>query len=405
MNISRSEGRALGFMPAERWQILALVVVLQSVSVGITSYCFTFWITPWMEEFSLSRREVISAMTFHLYAMGLWAVLLGRFMDIFPAKYLVACGVGAFGLGMCLISAAPGMLMIILVYIFVLPVSTNLAGALGAVTLIARNFDERRGLALGIATLGTSLGGILFPNVVAYLLEGFGWRQTFLILGMGAAIVLLPLTLLILRNEQGHADAGNTQATSKEGGWISLISQRNFWVLCIVYLMAWMTFSALQNNIGPYAEDLGVDPTRAAFIVSVFSLSMVFGKLITGALADLADNRLLFSAASILVALAAILLAMFPNYESALIAFAILGFGSGAYLPLKAMMFARAFGPKAVGRVIGLSSPIVTLFAVGPLIAGWLRDETSSYELVFQSACGLALLTVPVVMLLRFRKT
>jgi MFS family permease len=43
-------------------------------------------------------------------------------------------------------------------------------------------YDKHRSLATGVATAGSGLGGIVFPNFVQYLIDEYGWRGSFLIL-------------------------------------------------------------------------------------------------------------------------------------------------------------------------------------------------------------------------------
>lgn len=388
-------------MAANPWHILMLFVISQAVIVGVITYCFTFLVAPWMEEFSLSRGEVLSAITLHLFAAGAWAVVLGRLFDRVAAKYLVSAGFGAFALGLAALSLAPSMLVIILIYIFILPVAFHLSGSLAAMALVARNFDERRGLALGLTTMGTSIGGVIFPFIFAFMLESHGWRDTLLIIGAAAAAVMIPLSLYVLRHERKHlVDHGEAAAQQQDTGLGALLKRRDFWVFALAFLLAFMGFTGLQNNISPYAADIGISPASAASFVSAFALTMVFGKLCTGALSDRIDNRLLFGAASLLVAVAAFLLTRFPTYEGALAAFILLGFGAGGYLPLNGSIIAQVFGPKAMAKVMGMAAPIVTLCAIGPMMTGHMRDRTGSYDLPFLTAAALALLTIPIMMML-----
>ncbi|WP_084421672.1 MFS transporter [Henriciella litoralis] len=389
------------------WRILALVVVLQAVAIGVTTYCFTFLVTPWMAEFSLSRSEVLTAVTVHIFAAGAWGFVLGRMMDRYPSRYLLCGGIAAFTLGLILLSFATSMLMIILIYALIMPVAIHLSGSLAAMVVVARNFDERRGLALGLTSMGTSIGGVVFPFVFARLLADFGWRETLLSIGVVAGVVLTPICYLVLRHENNHVPAGKagprSEGTEDTPGVLLYLKRPDFWFYATAYLLAFVVFTSLQNNIDPYAADLGIAPADAAMIVSAYSLSMIFGKLVFGFLADRVDNRYLFSAASVTIAFSSFLLATTTNHAGALMAFAIMGFASGALMPLNGSIVANVFGPKHMGRVMGLAMPIMTLCAFGPVLAGRLRDQTGSYQLVFQGCVIIALLAVPVILMLKPR--
>ncbi|XP_056019381.1 monocarboxylate transporter 14-like isoform X2 [Ostrea edulis] len=48
-------------------------------------------------------------------------------------------------------------------------------------TMSGLYYDKHRSLATGVATAGSGLGGIVFPNFVQYLIDEYGWRGSFLI--------------------------------------------------------------------------------------------------------------------------------------------------------------------------------------------------------------------------------
>jgi len=383
------------------WRILGLSVVMQALTVGSTTYCFTLLVQPWMRDFELDRAAVMTVISLHLLAIGAWSVPAGKLIDRYPSKVIVPGALLVMALGWLMVAGAPGLTVIALAYVLVLPIGVTAAGSLGAMSLVARNFTSRRGMAMGISTMGTSIGGIFLPLAVAGFLPENGWRAT---TGWIAVVVavLAPLAYLVLRHDR--AAAIDRSDGAKPIGWRHFLGQRNFWVIVAAYLLAWMTFTSLQNNLGPYATDIAVSPQDTGMVMSVFAFSMVCGKLVTGFLSDRIENRLLFVAASTLVAAASLILYAVPSLAGMLVAFGIMGIGTGAYLPLKGAMLATYFGPQVVGRVMGLMAPFVTLFAVGPLLASAVRDHTSSYAPVFVAAAVFAIVTIPVIMFLRLPK-
>ena len=64
---------------------------------------------------------------------------------------------------------------------------------------VMRWFDRNRGLALGIATAGQSVGGAIWPFVITWLDGAVGWRDTFHIYGLLCFAIMVPLTLLLRR--------------------------------------------------------------------------------------------------------------------------------------------------------------------------------------------------------------
>ncbi len=387
------------WLPEHKWQVLGLMIAVQAFVIGIGFYSFTFWIEPWMEEFGASRGGVLMAITLLGYAAGVISLFAGRWIDLFPAKLVVSFGLACFVGGMFLVSIAPNLWVIWAVYALVLPASASMCGPLVAMTLVSRNFNRRRGMALGIVTLGTSLGGIIFPFIIALLLSAFDWRTAFAVLALSSVLVLGPLTWIILSNEHGHSN-GAENAVGSHAGFRSFAVRPEFWILAAVYLITWFVFTSVQHNVRPFAIDLDISVERSATFMSTLAFCMIIGKLVVGTLADRLDNRFLFIAASLLLAAGVVALSLSSTYLTALSAFAVLGLAAGAYLPLQGTLYATTFGTGAMGRAMGMAAPIQSFSATGAVAAGWSRDMLGTYAPYFQGAALLMVLIAPLLLLL-----
>ncbi|MCG8346096.1 MAG: MFS transporter, partial [Chlorobiales bacterium] len=124
--------------PNQNWRVLFLLLIIQAFSIGISIFCFTFWVEPWMKEFHVSRREVMIAISILTYAGGFASFFAGRWIDLYPAKYVVTGGLVFMVLAMLLISAAQNMWTIWLVYALMMPACISLCGPLVAMTLVSR---------------------------------------------------------------------------------------------------------------------------------------------------------------------------------------------------------------------------------------------------------------------------
>ena len=74
------------------------------------------------------------------------------------------------GIGLAAIAAAGALWHIAVLLVMGMAVGATLAGSLPANALIVRRFSESPAWALGIASTGTSLGGVLIPPIAAALL-------------------------------------------------------------------------------------------------------------------------------------------------------------------------------------------------------------------------------------------
>ena len=185
-----------------RWVIVAYSLVIQAVSFGILIYCFALFTLPWLDEFGASRRDIMLTISALQIGTALVGPFVGRYLDQVNLRSVVFLGLLALILGLYLVRAATALWQIWLVYVTLMPLATLMMGTLASQTLIAKWFETERGLALGLSAIGTSIGGVIFPWLVAGWLMDFGWRETLHLLAMAALVLVVPLTLIVLRRQR-----------------------------------------------------------------------------------------------------------------------------------------------------------------------------------------------------------
>lgn len=365
------------------WNIVAIGMAWQAMTFGIALYCFTFWIPLWMRDFGVDRGDVLALFFAIQISMGLLAPFSGRAMDSMSIRLLVCLGLVGFAGALALSALAESLVGVALAFCTLGILGPLLAGPLAAQTLITRWFDERRGLALGISTVGTSLGGLLLPPLVTSLQSAMGWRDTNFVVAGALVLVLVPLVLLIVR-EPDRSGAADDELVGASGlpslTTAQILRHRVFWGVCLAFVPLSLALGAVQQNIAPLSVDAGIDPVQASVLVSVMAFVMIGAKLLFGALADRADHRWLFLG-SIVAAAAALVLLQLPDldYAALVVVAACLGIAGGGLLPLLGSVISSRLGTASFGRVMGLLGPFTILAAAGPWFAGEIRDATSSY--------------------------
>lgn len=394
------------------WNVLAVCLLFQALSFGGPLFCFTFFVRPWTETFGVSPAEIIIGATAMQIAMGFSAPVIGRGMDRLSIRMLVSLGAGCLGLGLVLLSVATAAWQIVAIYATLIAAGLVLCGPLPAQTLAARWFSARQGLAIGLVTLGTSIGGVFLPPFMTGLIESIGWREALLVLAALTVVLIVPLTLLIVRNSPTSAHPVHSAAKGVGSDlpaaerWTTgrILRERNFWVVIVSFAPIMMAFGIVQMNLAPFTRDLGVDARAAALLMSVMAGATILGKLVFGGLADEIDHRRLYWAAAGMVVAGILALIVAGNYGLLLVITALLGFAAGSFLPLLGAVMARAFGPFAFGSAMGLAGPFLTITAAGAPLAAWLRAQTGSYEGVFLILVALIVPGALVMGFLRQRR-
>lgn len=392
------------------WNIIGAGLVFQAVTFGLVFFSFTFWVGPWMADFGVSRTTVMWAFTAFNLGMGLMAPFAGRAMDKMSIRALVCGGSICFASGLALVSLATAFWQVIAIYATVITLGVILTSSLPAQTLAAKWFRANRGLAIGFVAVGTSIGGFLLPPVVAGLIADYGWRTANVMLAAGAVLVVVPLVWLVVRNtpedkgvepeaERLSADGSHVEVEFPDWTTAMILRQSSFWVPIGAFFPMLLAVSSIQANLAPFASDLGIDAPRAAGLMSALAGTMIFGKLFFGAMADRWDHRILFWISAATMWAAIFLFDTMPSYPVMVVASGTFGFAIGGFLPLLGAIFASRFGPHAFGRVMGLTGPIITITAIGPVGAGLIRDASGSYSMAFEA---FLILIVPAALIMYF---
>jgi sugar phosphate permease len=314
-------------------------------------------------------------------------------------------------------SFAPSLLSLGLLYGVFIGLGAATLGPLGASKVVANWFVQQRGRALGIASVGTSVGGFIAPPLLILAIEAFGWRGALLAMGAVAALLTVPLAWLVIVNrpeDRGLApdgDAGGAEPAPGAGAsaepaaqWTlsGLLRERNFWVIGLSIGLCFATLASLLANLPRHAADLGIEKLSASFLLSALSVAGIAGKIGFGALADRVDKRLLMWIAIAMLALYYGALRLHIGYAGLLVMSVVGGLSFGGFLPMWGALIGMCYGRASFGRVMGLMAPIMgpVNWLVFPL-TGWVRDTTGGYDLVWVAFLGALALAALLLGFLR----
>ena len=341
-------------------------------------------------ELGWSRTTLSACTSLAFLVMGLLAISAGRLNDRFgPRWVLIASGV-IYGCGYALLSQVSEPWHAIL--LFGVAIGLGMASH-DVVTLstIARWFNTKRGRMTGVVKVGTACGQVAVPLAAAFLIGMFGWRQSFLYMGIAALSILLIAAWLIgdkppvLKNSQG-------KSTEQQGlSFTEVRRTRQFWLLCAMQFMLFASLMTIPVHIVVHAEDLGFDAPTAASVLSTIGAISILGRLTLGWGIDRIGGKQGYLICFTLLLLSLLLLRIIddPRY---LYGFALIyGFAHGGFFTVVSPTLAEYFGMRALGTIFGT----VIFFgafsgAAGPLLAGWIFDSTGNYDWAFMFLAALA---------------
>ncbi len=375
------------------WSVLAVAMLFQAVTFGIGIYSFTFWVEPWSSEFEVGRGDVMTVFLTMQVVMGLTAPLAGRAMDRLSIRGLITAGTLCLATALALAGQASALWHLNLIYGTLMVTGMLLAGPLAAQKLATKWFSKQRGMALGVASVGTSIGGLLVPPLVTALQAELGWRTSNDLLALLTVVIVVPPVWWLLRHENPTPTAGDALELDAQGpdsdasepslSYLDVLRRRVFWLTVLAFTPLVTAFGGAHQNLAPYAADQGIDAQAAAFLVSIMAFVMIAAKIFFGFMADRWQLRTLLFLVIGVQAVTFGLMVGELTYATLALVCGLLGFVAGGFLPLLGAMVSQNFNIRAFGQVMGLIGPFTTLAAVGPWIAGYLRDTAGSYDIAW----------------------
>ena len=335
--------------PAGAWPVLAACVLTIVLVAGARS-SFAAFLLPIEAELGLDRATLSTAGTLTQLGYGLSLPIVGRLATRFGAKRVMMISVAVMTIGGFGVSAATQAWQILL-FAGVLP-GMGFGGAtvVPATVLLSRWFGRRLGLATGVMTSALPAGQSLFVPLATALIPVWGWRSTYVLLGLVLALVALP-ALGWLAAEPPHAATAASRSTSARPARAGL----DVWLLAAGYFACGFTDQFVTLHLVALGVEAGVEPIVAAGFFSLLMALGIAGSVLSGRLSDTWSPRTLLS--SLYLARAASL----PL---------LLVVGPGPRLILLAL-FALVFGPTYIGNQAAGTRLIRDRYgvqAVGPLI-------------------------------------
>ena len=381
---------------------MAVAALGLSTSPGQFAFgAFSLFIEPLEREFGWTRGDMSLALTLFTLCLALTLPFIGRLVDAFGSRRVLAPSMLILGLGLCLLGwRLEALWMLILVYV--------LLGILGAganspayMRTVSAWFDRRRGLAIGAAMAGAGLGYAYVPPMVRYINDAHGWRYSFLALGAIIIFVAMPLVTVFLKSpgsqplRSGQALPDTPEAAVRAGDdWRQALGRGVFWVLVAVFALLSFSLYGMLAHFKPMLSEFGLPGERAGWIVGMVGVAVMVSRVVIGFLIDRIFAPRVAVVVFTLSALGMFALASGNAAGFAIPAAVLLGVSMGAEIDLLAYLAGRYFGLSSFAAIYGLLfSAFLVGTALGPWAYGAAYDANGSYRLMLGvggACCALA---------------
>jgi OFA family oxalate/formate antiporter-like MFS transporter len=394
------------------WIVVAAAFWIIALTSG-SFYSYGVFFKPMLEEFGWSRQLTAGVMGLACLIYVVVLPFVGHLADRRGPRLVMAVSIALLGLGYLLGAYVRSAVEL---YLFV--------GVLGGlsypgllpvpVAVVSRWFDGNRGLALGITLAGVGVGTLAAPPLTALVVQGYGWRVAFLVLGSLVLLTCMPPSILFIRDPGGqgksHAAGGQPAWPGAlpvgQGGPAFTIKQalrtRAFWVLFSLYGMGIVVVGMIMIHIVPHLTDIGMPPTVAANVLGAIGVGSVIGRILAGVLADVYGARIVLVTLLIIKVVVLLSLTTATGFALAYALGFFYGVAYGGFMVIVPALTSLLFGLPAMGAIFATISIAEGIgFGLGSFLAGYVWDVTGSYSGSFLIGGLLILASIALVAFLK----
>ena len=402
------------------WWIAIISASVDSLKHGTFNKGFTSYIIPLRNELGIGVAAISFAEMLGRMEGGLQGPLMGWATDRFGPRVILMFGGITSGLGFILLSFTQNYLYFICVFVGLLSLGFRAGYNNATMPAINQWFRRNRGLAMGLAGMGTAIGGTAIAPLMGFLVLSAGWRPAAFISGVIIIAVVIPMSFLIRRDpesmglrpdgdpipddevdiaeilagedEGGHGDRhGAAILHADEPDFMASEAMRTptYWMLVLAVGMrntvhSGTTFLMVPLSVwflmGSGRTEDASQPIAVGFI-GVMSFSLLLMTPIVGWLGDRWSKNKLSSACMIGGALSLLMLVQDTGNIWQLVAFVVLLAFSETANPLAWAIMGDYFGRRSYATLRGWQHLPDQLMSMStPVWMGLIFEHTGSYK-------------------------
>ena len=385
------------------WVVIFASLAIHTVGLGAPTILYVA-LKPIAADLGTLRAVPSLAYSLLMIGAGIGGIAMGWWMDRRGVMQPVLFGSVMIGVGAIVASHSNGEWSLYLA-------NGLLIGLLGKSAMIAplianatRWFDRRRGLAVAVIASGQGIAGALWPPIIRFVSDGYGWRGTFFYYGILALVTMVPLAVL-LRAPRHHPDGDVGTAAADGRGRVAGLHPKT------VQAMLWLAVVGCCGGMSmpivhlvSYGTDLGMSTTHAANALSILFAAAFISRLGFGMLSDRigAMKTLLIGSASQTAML--IVFSFIETSTGLYVAAALFGFGFAGIMPCYSLIIRLMFPESQAGwRIASQYLFASSGMAFGGWLGGVVFDVSGGYSAAFLVGAALGVLNFGLVGTLKLR--
>jgi MFS family permease len=382
--------------------IIAIAAFFVLFSAYGVRFAYGVFFKPMAGQLGMNAATTSAAYSISFFMEGVFSLISGGLADRFGPRIVLSLSSILVAAGYCLMPLVHSPWQLFLFYGIILGIGMG-AMFVPLISMTARWFNARRNLMTGIVSSGAGAGMLVVPSSAAHLIDRYGWRTSFLIIGIVVPIVIFIAAQFMRRDPEstGAVPYGTSQETVSDGStaighaFHEALRTAQFW---IVFIMSfWFSVFSMSYNVHivPDAINAGMSSTSAAHILALTGALMLTGRIVLGMTADRTGNKPIFIFCLILSTCGLLLIFFMQAPWVFFVLATMVGLAQGGVGSSQSPLIASLFGLRSHGLIFGFLG-IGSTFgaAVGPLLTGYLFDLTGSYQWALLMCAAASLISL-----------
>ena len=349
-------------------------------------------------EFGVARADASMPYSMLLIGFGIGGVLMGRLADRFGVMVPLLVGAACLGIGFVLAGNARDVWTFALAHGLLMGLLGSSATFSPLLADTSLWWVRRRGIAVAVCASGNYLGGAVWPPIVQHFVETYGWRQSYIGMGIFCGISMALLALAMRRRPPRPVPAvPRAGANGSPAAPFGLRPPVALALLMVAGLSCCVAMSMPQVHIVAYCGDLGYGAARGAEMLSLMLGFGIVSRLVSGAICDRIGGLRTLLLGSALQGVALLLFLPFQSLVSLYVIAALFGLFQGGIVPSYAIIVREHFSAARAGAFVGA---VIMCTMLGMALGGWMSgrifDVTGSYRAAFVNGIGWNLLNLAI---------
>ncbi|MBN2401872.1 MAG: MFS transporter [Spirochaetes bacterium] len=400
------------------WYILAASFIILFFNSGAqTSFGILF--KPMIAEFGWSRGTLSFAFFINMIVYSVSLVVAGKLYDRFGPRMLLIISTVLISSGYILCYSISSIWEFYIYYGFFAAVGMGGTSVPLFAAIMSKWFKKWRGLIISLGLSGTCLGRFALIPVFSFFEQNYGWRASYLFIGMAMFLVNMILILFVFKNNtdnyieqlQGNV---NIKQPDKAAAPLNVAADLrlteamktgSFWLFTLTMFICGSGDFLVTNHLIPFATDQGIPAGTAANMLAWNGLLALAGILVAGPVSDIIGNKIPIAFTFLLRVLSFVLILYDRSLVSCYIFALVFGFTLLVTAPLSTTLVGRIYGFTHIGLITGFINTVHFLGGgLWTYVGGLIYDRTGNYDMAFILSAVMAFIALVSTLLIVEKK-